>query len=166
MKNLFLTLVILLITTNPLKAVDVTANPILTVHTLDGKNFNLKEQLGKVVIVNFWAKWCSICRQEIQALEEIYQKYKTQGLEVIAINIDQKSQRKKVAEITASFSYSSAMFYEIQEGNFEEPEIIPTSYIIDQSGKIAAKIIGKNEDDFDKRNLEEIVQSLLTSHHP
>ena len=160
MRKFFLILVFLLSATNSIKASEIKENPTLIITTLDGKNFDLKEKRGKVVIINFWAKWCIDCRKEMLILNEIYQKYKSPNLEIIGINIDRKSQRQKVLEISSSLSYPNAMLYEAKETSFEEPNAIPLSYIIDKDGKIITKIIA-NDNKLTKEDFENILKPLL-----
>jgi thiol-disulfide isomerase/thioredoxin len=59
--------------------------PDFTLRTMEGPNLRLKEQRGKVVLVNFWATWCGPCRQEMPHLERLHRKYKSTGL-VLLIN--------------------------------------------------------------------------------
>lgn len=161
MKKLCLILVFLLSSTNSIKASEIKAEPVLVITTLDGRNFDLREKLGKVVIVNFWAHWCSECRREMPILEEMYQKYKSQGLEIIGVSIDPKSKRQKVLEIASSFSYPNSMLIDAKKTNFEEPHNIPVTYIFDRSGKLATKLDGAYEDKFMKQNFENILLPLL-----
>lgn len=128
--------------------------------TIDGKNFDLQEQRNKVVIVNFWALWCKDCRQEMPILEEIYQQYKSQNLEIIAINIDRPRQQEKVLSFTSAFSYPISMLDQLKVNSFAEPRSIPLSYIIDKNGKIAAKLTpGQNP--ITKQQFEEVLESIL-----
>jgi thiol-disulfide isomerase/thioredoxin len=154
MKRFCLILVFLLNATNLAKASEIKADPTLVINTLDGKIFDLKEKRGKVVIINFWAKWCIDCRKEMLILDEIYQKYKSQNLEIIGISIDRKSQRKKVLEISSSLSYPNAMLYETAQISFEEPNAIPLSYVINKDGKLITKIISADGLELTKKDFE------------
>ena len=133
--------IIFLIVTIPLVAAKTKETPSLIITTLDGKNFNLEEKRGKIVIVNFWAKWCVDCRKEVAILDEIYHKYKSHNLEIIGINIDRKRERQKILEISSLFSYPNSMFYEAKKSSFEEPNFIPLTYVIDKNGNLTTKIL-------------------------
>jgi thiol-disulfide isomerase/thioredoxin len=56
--------------------------------TVDGKEFDLARMKGKVVLVDFWATWCAPCRAELPNVKKLYEKYHTQGFEVIGISLD------------------------------------------------------------------------------
>ena len=62
--------------------------PALTVTISDGRDFDLDAMRGKVVLVAFWATWCSPCLEEMPALEKYYREHKADGFEVIALSID------------------------------------------------------------------------------
>ncbi len=161
MKKLCLIFVALFFGTTQINASEIKAEPALKITTLDGKNFNLKENRGKVVIINFWAKWCSDCRREMPILEELYKKYKSSGLEIIGVSTDRRSQRSKVIKASAEVTYKIAMIHEATENSLEEPTIIPTNYIIDRNGKFVAKLIGNEDDDETKKKFEETLKPLL-----
>ncbi|MBI3008883.1 MAG: TlpA family protein disulfide reductase, partial [Candidatus Omnitrophica bacterium] len=52
---------------------------------LEGKDVKLSDFKGKVMILDFWATWCPPCRKEIPHFKELYDKYKSQGLEIIGV---------------------------------------------------------------------------------
>lgn len=63
--------------------------PDISLQDIDGQTVYLNEHIGKkVVVMSFWATWCMPCRQELTALQSIYEEYKNDGLEILAINID------------------------------------------------------------------------------
>lgn len=61
--------------------------PDFTLTTLDGLKLKLSDTKGKGVILNFWGTYCPPCVTEMPLIEEKYQKYKDQGLTVVAVNI-------------------------------------------------------------------------------
>ncbi len=60
--------------------------PGISLKSIDGKNIQLSELRGKVVLVNFWASWCPPCKAEMPAIENVYQHYKEKGFEVLAVD--------------------------------------------------------------------------------
>ena len=62
--------------------------PELSLKGLDGKDINLAQYRGKVVLVNFWATWCEPCRFEIPWLIEMQQKYGAKGFTVLGVAMD------------------------------------------------------------------------------
>jgi thiol-disulfide isomerase/thioredoxin len=135
---------------------------ILKIKTFDGKIFDLEEKKGKVVIVNFWAKWCLDCQKELEVLEEVYKKYHKNNLEIIALNIGKKREEERVKEFSSRFSYQKAMFVNALETSFEEPDEIPLIYIFDKNGKIAKIISGMgSEENSSKLSYKEIEKIII-----
>ena len=62
---------------------------------LDGKEFRISEQRGKVVVITFWASWCVACARELPALDEL-QRVESGRLSVVAVNF-KESERQAVA---------------------------------------------------------------------
>lgn len=54
--------------------------------TPDARQLSLTELRGKVVVVNFWASWCSECRPEMPALQRLHREFASRGLAIIGIN--------------------------------------------------------------------------------
>ena len=61
--------------------------PDFELTTLDGKTVRLSDFRGKGVLINFWASWCKPCRDEMPAIQRVYERHRDKGLEVLAVNI-------------------------------------------------------------------------------
>jgi thiol-disulfide isomerase/thioredoxin len=108
------------------------------------RNIRLSDYRGKIVYLDFWASWCVPCRQSFPWMEQMHQKYRSQGLEVIAINLDKE--RKLAETFIQHYSNSFTIGYDI-EGVVPlayEVRGMPSSFVIDQDGVIVSSHIGFN----------------------
>ena len=64
--------------------------PNVSVHTADGAAVRLADYKGKVVLIDFWASWCPPCKASFPALDAIYREFQERGLEVLAVNVDER----------------------------------------------------------------------------
>lgn len=71
-----------------------------TLPDLTGKERQLREWQGQVVVLNFWAPWCPPCREEMPALVELQQKYADRGLSVVGITIDSRENAQNFIDET------------------------------------------------------------------
>src|SRR5690606_41910594 len=62
--------------------------PDFSAPTPEGTEASLKESLGEVTVIDFWAAWCGPCRKENPNVVRIYEKYKDQGLSIIGVSLD------------------------------------------------------------------------------
>ena len=62
--------------------------PDFALPTLDGGEIGLAAQLGKIVIVDFWATWCTPCEAQMPVLDTLWQEQGGDGLEVIGVSVD------------------------------------------------------------------------------
>lgn len=127
--------------------------PDFTLKDLDGKNVNLSQYKGKVVLVNFWATWCDPCRVEIPWLIEMQQKYSAKGFTVLGIAMDEEGKsvvapfvRKEQFEIDGGGK--SPLNYPIVIGDEQVADKFggllgyPTSVLINREGKQIKRING------------------------
>lgn len=83
--------------------------PDFTAKLADGGTFTLSEQEGKVVLLNFWASWCSPCVEEMPALERIHKEY---GDQVTVIGINCGEQKEVVDSFLAEKNYTFSVGYD------------------------------------------------------
>ena len=131
-----------------------------TAKLIDGKPFSLESAKGQVVIINFWASWCSPCRQEMPALERYYQQHKAQGLRLIAVSLDETTDDAKVREVMQAYGFDAAFERETQHKGYGRIWRLPLTFVIDRKG-IVRKDGWYGDAGIDQASLEKIVTPLL-----
>ena len=121
----------------------------------DGKPVTLEQQRGKVVVVTFWASWCTYCLKELPVLDSL-QRHAGELLQVIAVNVkdspeDYRVMMRQMKQYSILQSRNSAG--EIADGY--GVTAYPNLWIIDRQGRIAAHHRGYGEG-----SLEEIVGEI------
>jgi len=117
--------------------------PDFSTLNIKGEKVSLSQYRGKVVILNFWASWCPPCKEEMPSMELLHQKFKDQGLVMLAVNVEENGQ-EAVTQFLQKNPYSFPILLDedatIQNtyGVFRFPE----TFIIDKNGVIIEKIIG------------------------
>ena len=112
------------------------AAPDFTLHAMDGPNLRLKEQRGRVVMVNFWATWCGPCRQEMPQLNRLYEKYRASGFQLLGVNVDDDT--KKAAEVAAKLGVTFPVLLDTDKtvSKLYDLSTMPSTVIIDRDGKV------------------------------
>jgi thiol-disulfide isomerase/thioredoxin len=102
----------------------------------------LKESLGKVTIVDFWASWCGPCRQENPNVVALYKELHTKGLNIIGVSLDKDAKAWKDAIAKDNLTWnqvSNLKFWDEPIAGQYKVESIPATFILDASGKVVAK---------------------------
>jgi thiol-disulfide isomerase/thioredoxin len=133
--------------------------PALIVTQLDGQEFDLARVRGKVVVVNYWASWCSPCRAEMPALDKFYQRHRGQGLVLLGLSVDEARDRAAVADIMRKFSYPAALAADAKANGFGSALAVPMTFVIDASGVVRARLVSGTA--VTEQSLEQLVLPLL-----
>jgi len=132
--------------------------PDFTLKDADGKVVHLTDYRGKVVLLDFWATWCGPCKIEIPWFMEMQRKNKDKGFEVLGVAMDDEGW-----EVVKPFVADLNVNYRIVIGNDSTAEIyggvdaLPTTFLIDREGKIAAVHVGLAS----KKEFEDGIEELL-----
>lgn len=108
----------------------------------DGKTVSLKESLGKVTIIDFWASWCGPCRAENPNVVALYNEFHSQGLNIIGVSLDKDATKWKdaIAKDKLTWSHvSNLKFWEDPIAKQYNVQSIPATFILDEKGNIVAK---------------------------
>lgn len=135
--------------------------PHLAFNTIDGKVIPMESLKGKMVVVNFWATYCPGCIEEMPDLVSTYKQYHEKGLEIIAVSIADDPPNQVL-----NFAQKNALPFPVVHDSdasisqaFDNVNLTPTSFIIDQEGRVVGKTIGK----LDFVSLHKLLNKALSS---
>jgi thiol-disulfide isomerase/thioredoxin len=148
---------------NSSKVFDVKARPggIPDFSWYNEKNqkINFADYRGKIIIINFWATWCTPCRNEIPTLLKIYNQNNNKGLILLGISLDQEINLTDLASFTGDneINYQIILDDGMLESAFGGITAIPTTFIISKDFKIVTKFVGE----INERALNQALEGLL-----
>jgi cytochrome c biogenesis protein CcmG/thiol:disulfide interchange protein DsbE len=124
------------------KAGDRRMAPDFMLNDASGKPVRLSDFRGKVVLLNFWATWCAPCQIEIPWFVEFQGAHATGGLTVLGVSLDEDGWAAVKPYID-----ERKINYRVMAGNDDVAQLygaisLPTTFIIDKSGRIAATHVG------------------------
>ncbi|MGB8693026.1 MAG: TlpA disulfide reductase family protein [Steroidobacteraceae bacterium] len=112
--------------------------PALVARQFDGQIIDLGALHGHVVVLNFWASWCTPCRAEMPALNALAREFQARGVTVIGLSVDDPHDRRDALKAAEGLSYSLGMLSEAQRNDFGAPRSLPLTYVIGADGVIRA----------------------------
>jgi cytochrome c biogenesis protein CcmG/thiol:disulfide interchange protein DsbE len=140
-------------------AASPTLAPNVTLQSADGSTVESSTYRGKVVLVDFWASWCLPCKTSFPALDSLYREYQPRGLEVLAVNLDERRRdadaflRDRSHHLTVLFDPTGAAPKAFGVKG------MPSSFLIDKAGNIRFSHMGYSGN-VDKNYRREIAQLL------
>jgi len=113
------------------------------VAALDGTHLRLADLKGKVVFLNLWATWCGPCKEEMPAMERLWQRYKEQGLVVVALSMDSGGAKTVKPYIEhAKYTYPVGLDPKMEVAQLYGARSVPSTFIIDRQGMVRAIALG------------------------
>jgi len=134
--------------------------PDIRLPDLAERPVTLERYRGKVILLHFWATFCLPCKDEMPALESLWQRYGADGLAVLGIAADRGS-----IDVVRDFAAESGLTFPILHDeagivrNRYEVTGLPTSYVIGRDGKISGRAIGSR--DWNTPQARKYIESLL-----
>lgn len=124
---------------------------------MNGKEHQLSEYKGQGVFLNFWGTWCKPCEREFPLIDQQYQTYKNQGVQVLAVNIAEPklSVQKYIDRKELTFPVLIDHTKSVMRAYNIDP--LPTTLLISPEGKIEKIITGQMSENDIAANMKQIM---------
>jgi peroxiredoxin len=144
--------------TRPTTAAEIGQSaPELRLPLATGGEVRLDNYRGKVLVLNFWATWCAPCRAEMPAIEYVYRTHRERGLEVLAVDLQERDDEVLAFLSDVGASFPSAIDATGETTRRYRANALPTTFLIDRQGVIRDVRVGP----YTEQMLEERLAALL-----
>jgi peroxiredoxin len=136
--------------------------PGFTLKDASGKTVTLKDYRGKVVLLDFWATWCTGCKQEMPWFVDFQTKYGAKKFAVVGVAMDDdgwKSLRPFLKE-HSEFRYKMLAGDQATAERYGSADALPDTFLIDKKGNLVEAYHGV----VDRDAVEANIQALLAKH--
>ncbi len=137
------------------KSIDLKQTPAVQI---SGPKIREKDLKSSVLLVDFWASWCSPCLKALPYYNDLYKKWKHKGLIVIAINLDENPKDRDNFLKTTKLDFP--IFADGNPKYFDlfDVQVVPTLYILNKNKQLIKTIRGFSQND--KKEIENILKDL------
>ena len=134
--------------------------PLFTLKGLDGEKINLQDYKGKTVLLNFWATWCVPCKEEMPAMQKLYNAFEEKGFVILAVSLD-KGERMEVISFVNEHSLTFPVLLDPGQRARKKYFVtaLPTSYLIGPEKKLKGFISGAR--DWDSDDAFKLINTLI-----
>ena len=135
--------------------------PAATLGTLDGQRISSSELLGQVVILTFWATWCSPCREELPLLSDYLVSHQAAGLSILGFCLDTREKLAEVRRVAQSLRFPVGFMSDSSAPGYGRIWRLPVSFTIDRQGRLAEDGWKEKKPAWTRERLEALVTPLL-----
>jgi len=130
--------------------------PDFILQDLQGEKHRLSDYRGRGVFLNFWGTYCKPCEREMPAMQRQYEKYKEQGVDILAVNVDETNfaVRQFVKEYGLTFPVMIDKGSQVQ--NVYGIDQLPATYLVDKNGTVVDVFLGGLDESKIKEYMDEI----------
>ncbi len=136
--------------------------PPASLVTLDGRKISTADLSGHVVILTFWATWCSPCREELPLLSGYAERHAADGLRVLGFSLDTPDQLSKVRQVAQTLKFPVGLLANSSAPGYGRIWRLPVSFTIDRAGRLVDNGWKDKNPTWTADSLERIVTPLLS----
>jgi cytochrome c biogenesis protein CcmG/thiol:disulfide interchange protein DsbE len=158
--------VVTLLATGLVRGPSVIASPLVgraapnfTLPQLDGSPVTLSKLRGQVVVINFWASWCTECHVEQAALSRTWRQFQDSGVVVLGVNFEDTTSGARDYVRTANVTYPVVADSNSRTALAYGLRGVPETFVVNQSGRVVNRVIGP----VDPAKLASELNSMLAS---
>ena len=116
--------------------------PVFSVKDTSGREISSATLKDKVVLVDFWATWCPPCRKEIPHFNQLYARYRDEGLMIVGLALDETEADVTRFNQQLPIEYPVALASKEVQQQFGGIEVYPTAFLIDRHGRVIKTYLG------------------------
>jgi thiol-disulfide isomerase/thioredoxin len=144
---------------------EIPSRPIdstdFTLDSISGGSLSLASFKGKLVFLNFWATWCGPCNIELPAIAALSERLKSKGLVVLAVDLREEREKVETFVKAKGVTFPVALDRNGRVGSLYGISGIPTTYVVDRTGKILGRKIGVDDLSWDSPASIALFEKLL-----
>jgi thiol-disulfide isomerase/thioredoxin len=129
--------------------------------TLEGQRISSADLLGQVVILTFWATWCSPCREELPLLSDYLAQHAGQGLQILGFGLDTREKLPEVRRVAQTLRFPVGLMSESSAPGYGRIWRLPVSFTIDAQGRLAEDGWKERQPAWTRERLDQVVTPLL-----
>ena len=116
--------------------------PDFQLELLDGQNFRLSDQHGRITVLDFWATWCGPCIQSMPVVDQVVQEFADQDVQLIAVNLQESGEQIESTLSRLGLNTQVALDIDGTVAAKYAATAIPQTVIIDRDGNVARFFVG------------------------
>jgi cytochrome c biogenesis protein CcmG/thiol:disulfide interchange protein DsbE len=131
--------------------------PAFSLPLLDGSQVALRDYSGQVLVVNFWASWCDVCKSEASDLRQVSEQYQDRGVAFLGVTFRDAREASQSFVDTYGLGYANGVDEHGRISRAYGVVAVPETFVIDPEGHVAAVYIGEVKAETLTQDLEELI---------
>jgi peroxiredoxin len=140
--------------------------PAFRLRTLPGGGYaSLRDFEHNLVVLNFWATWCTPCTVEMPTLEELWQEYRARGLVVLGVSVDRGAPRAVLEPYIANLQLTFPILLDpdVRTAGAWRVTGLPATFIVKPGGEVVGMAVGARE--WNSAEMRALLETLLPAAH-